>query len=68
MLSFTISYPDLMKLPYFVELTPRGGIGAEKRPKDKGGDRMTFNENSNNDVKRVSKISGMLVGPLNQQF
>jgi hypothetical protein len=35
MLSFCISYPDLIKLPYFADLTQREGIGDEKRPKDK---------------------------------
>jgi hypothetical protein len=32
MLSFCISYPDLIKLPYFEDLTQRGD---EKRPKDR---------------------------------
>jgi hypothetical protein len=35
MLSFSISYPDLLKLPYFADLTERGDIGGEKRPKDR---------------------------------
>jgi hypothetical protein len=42
MLSFSISYPDLIKLPYFADLTQREGIGGENRPKD----RITFKENS----------------------
>jgi hypothetical protein len=33
--SFSISYPDLIKLPYFAALTQREGIGGEKRPKDR---------------------------------
>jgi hypothetical protein len=32
--SFSISYPDLMKLPYFADLIQRGD-GGEKRPKDR---------------------------------
>jgi hypothetical protein len=34
MLSFSISYPDLIKLPYFANLTQRGDRD-EKRPKDR---------------------------------
>jgi hypothetical protein len=33
MMSFSISYPDLIKLPYFGDLTQRGDKGVEKRPK-----------------------------------
>jgi hypothetical protein len=35
MLSFSISYPDLIKPPYLVDLTQREGVGVEKRPKDR---------------------------------
>jgi hypothetical protein len=35
MLSFSISYPDLIKLPYFGDLTQRGDRGLKKRPKDR---------------------------------
>jgi hypothetical protein len=35
MLSFSISYPDLIKLPYFVDLAQRGGDRGELRPKDR---------------------------------
>jgi hypothetical protein len=35
MLSFSISYPDLIKLPSFADLTQREGVGGEKRPKDR---------------------------------
>jgi hypothetical protein len=37
MLSFTISYLDLIKLPYFGDLTQRlkEGIGGEKKPKER---------------------------------
>jgi hypothetical protein len=35
MLSFTISYPDLIKLPYFAgSHSLKEGIGGEKRPKE----------------------------------
>jgi hypothetical protein len=34
MLIFSISYPDLIKLPYFADLIERGDMG-ENRPKDK---------------------------------
>jgi hypothetical protein len=33
MLSFSISYPDLIKFPYFADLTQKEGIGDERRPK-----------------------------------
>jgi len=29
MLSFNISYPDLIKFPYFADITERGDIGGE---------------------------------------
>jgi hypothetical protein len=29
MLSFNISYPDVIKFPYFVDTTQRGGKGAK---------------------------------------
>jgi hypothetical protein len=32
MLTFSISYPDLIKLPYFMDTTER--FGGEKRPKE----------------------------------
>jgi hypothetical protein len=35
MLSFSISYPDLIKLHYFAYLIQRGDIGSERRPKDR---------------------------------
>jgi len=36
MLSFSISYSDLLKLPSFADLTQREGIGVcKKRPKDR---------------------------------
>jgi hypothetical protein len=34
MLSFSISYPDLIKYPYCANLTQRGTV-SEKRPKDR---------------------------------
>jgi hypothetical protein len=40
-LSFSISYPDLIKLPYFVELAPRGDRGS-KEAQRQGEDRMTL--------------------------
>jgi hypothetical protein len=45
MLSFSISYPDLVKFHYFVDLTQRGdqGGGSERRPEERVGD---FKENS----------------------
>jgi hypothetical protein len=52
MLSFSISYPDLIKLPYFADLTQRGDrslkeeIGDEKRAQRQGEDRMTLRKNS----------------------
>jgi hypothetical protein len=33
MLSFSVSYPDDIKLPYFADLTQRGDKGGEKRLK-----------------------------------
>jgi hypothetical protein len=32
MLTFSIPYPDLIKLPYFMDTTER--FGGEKRPKE----------------------------------
>jgi hypothetical protein len=45
MLNFSILYPDLIKLPYFADLTQRGDMGVKRVPKTawKQGD---FNENS----------------------
>jgi hypothetical protein len=31
MLSFTISYPDLIKIPYFANTTERGDRGGKQR-------------------------------------
>jgi hypothetical protein len=47
-LSFSISYPDLIKLPYFADLTQKGGgIGGEKRPKDRMTLRKTLLDKEN---------------------
>ncbi len=55
MLSFSISYPDLIKLPYFVDLTQRGDIGGEKRgTESQGKDRMTLKKTLI-DLKKVCK-------------
>jgi hypothetical protein len=35
LLNFSSSYPDLIKLHYFVDLTQRGDRGGERRPKDR---------------------------------
>jgi hypothetical protein len=35
MLSFSISYPYLIKLPYFADLSLKEGIQGEKRPKER---------------------------------
>jgi hypothetical protein len=36
MLSFSISYPDLIKFPYFADLALKEGIrGGENRPKNR---------------------------------
>jgi hypothetical protein len=40
MLSFSISYPDLIKLPYFTDTTER--FGGEKRPKEEKKKRVTL--------------------------
>jgi hypothetical protein len=41
MLSFSISYPDLIKLLYFADLTQRGDRGL-KEAQRQGEDRMTL--------------------------
>jgi hypothetical protein len=41
MLSFSISYPDLIKLPYFAYLIQRGDRGW-KEAQGQGEDRMTL--------------------------
>jgi hypothetical protein len=41
MLSFSISYPGLIKLPYFADLTQRGDRGR-KEAQRQGEDRMTL--------------------------
>jgi hypothetical protein len=46
MVSFSISYPDLIKPPYFADLTQRGDSGWKDAQRE-GEDRMTFKENSN---------------------
>jgi hypothetical protein len=35
MLSFSISYPDLIKFPYFADLPAKEGMGVERRPKNR---------------------------------
>jgi hypothetical protein len=42
MLNFSISYPDLIKLPYFADLSLKEGIGGENMPQRQGEDRMTL--------------------------
>jgi hypothetical protein len=41
MLIFSISYPDLIKLPYFVDLTQRGDRGS-KEAQRQGEERITL--------------------------
>jgi hypothetical protein len=45
MLSFIISYPDLIKLPYFADLTQRGDRGW-KQAQRQGENKAYFEENS----------------------
>jgi hypothetical protein len=40
MLSFSISYPDLIKFPYFADTTQRGDKGGGERGGERGGDFM----------------------------
>jgi len=49
MLSFSISYPGLIKLPYFADLTQRGDSGW-KEAKRQGEDRMTLRKTFMNEV------------------
>jgi hypothetical protein len=35
MLIFSISFPDLIKIPYFMDTPEREGFGGERRPKDR---------------------------------
>jgi hypothetical protein len=45
--SFSMSYPDLIKFPYFVDLTQRGDRGWKEAQKE-GEERVTLRkENSN---------------------
>jgi len=37
MLIFSISFPDLIKFPYFMD-TPERRVWGERRPKDRAGD------------------------------
>jgi hypothetical protein len=49
MLSFSISYPGLIKLPYFADLTQRGDSGW-KEAQRQGEDRMTLRKTFMNEV------------------
>jgi hypothetical protein len=42
MLSFSISFPDLIKLPYFADLTQKRGWGVKREDQRQGEDRMTL--------------------------
>jgi hypothetical protein len=57
MLSFSISYPDLIKFPYFADTTEREGIGGETE-----GD---FTDNSIIYLSHASQKSGL--NPTNRQ-
>jgi hypothetical protein len=73
MLSFSISHQDLIKFPYFTDLTSvKEGIGSEVRPPKTGWRQSDFKENSNSHTYkdrftcffRAWNQSSFLCGPL----
>jgi hypothetical protein len=59
MLSFNTSYPDLIKLPYFADLTQRGDSGR-KEAQRQGEDMMTLKKtlwNHQYALKSIASIS-----------